>query len=164
MNITKDVLEWKAASGTKVNNKAELLEKLKEIKGWLDEEFNEFVEAVENDDVEGQYNAVIDGHWILDNLSHYSKLSLEKLEEEANLVKLSNYTKYCQTQEEALESVRLYADGLHPNKMGVKIGVIYRMTNVPEYPFVLLRASDAKILKSHKFKDVDEIRKQLNDK
>lgn len=157
--IVKDTLEWLKASGQKVNSKEELLKKVDDVREWVLEEIREFKEAVEKDDKWGQANAVVDGHWILTNLAHFAGLTEQEIEDETALVKTSNFSKFCFTREEAQESVTMYAEGTHPNKIGDKIAVVYKSTGNPAYPFVLLRASDGKILKSHKFQDVDVIKK-----
>lgn len=157
--IVKDTLEWLKASGQKVNSKEELLSKIDDVEKWALEEIREFREAVEKDDKWGQANAVVDAHWILTNLAHFAGLTSDEIDNEGVLVRASNFSKFCFTREEAQESVTMYAEGTHPNKLGDKITVIYKATGNKAYPFVLLRASDGKILKSHKFQDVDVIKK-----
>lgn len=153
--IVRDTLEWMQASGTRVKSKEEFKAKMKKIRAWLEEEVKEFEDAMLSDDKPGMLNAVVDAKWILNNLSYHAGLTHEEINEEAEKVRLSNFSKYCHNREEAQESVRLYEEGIHPNKMGQKIRVIYKLTGNKEYPYVLLR-TDGKILKSHKFKDVDQ--------
>ena len=61
----------------------------------------------------------------------------------------SNMSKLCVTEEEAQLTVDCYADGSHPDKMGVEIETFYE----PKDNYYLVkRQSDGKVLKSINFK------------
>ena len=58
----------------------------------------------------------------------------------------SNDTKLCHSLEEAEATVKAYAEGTHPDKLGVKIEV--KHTSYSHGKYVIERVSDGKILKS----------------
>lgn len=140
--------------------KEETLRMIDTVKGWLDEEIEEFRAAVIADDVDEQANAIVDAMWITNNLAFFAGLSAERLATEGMLVSMSNYTKFCMDEEEAIQSVKMYANGTHPNKLGKKIETQYLSTGNPAYPYYIATL-DGKIFKSYKFKDVDVIREQM---
>jgi hypothetical protein len=62
----------------------------------------------------------------------------------------SNFSKYCINEADAIETVRLYAEGIHPNKMAVKIETFYE--KVDAY-YIIKQKSDGKILKSFLYEE-----------
>lgn len=154
-SIVEDTLEWLSAAGVESESGANLVHAAIRVQSWTNEEIVEFIEAAHKNDRLGMKNAIVDAQWIINNLAKFAGFSVEEIQEEAEAVRKSNFSKFCKTREEAQESVRMYADGTHPNKLGSKIITIYRTTGNEKYPYVLLRADDSKILKSHNFKDVE---------
>lgn len=64
----------------------------------------------------------------------------------------SNMSKLCKTSAEAQLTVDCYADGTHPNKMGVEIETYYEPKD--DY-YLVKRSSDGKVLKSINFIEPD---------
>lgn len=154
-SIVKDTLEWLTAAGVESETGANLALCADKVEKWTIEEIREFKQAALANDVEGMLDAIVDAQWIVNNLAKFAGFSAEQVQAKAEAVRKSNFSKFCKTRDEAQESVRMYADGTHPNKLGEKIVTIYRTTGNEQYPYVLLRADDSKILKSHNFKDVE---------
>lgn len=154
--VFNDVKDWLNCAKQRPVGKEAILKHLKEIKLFLIEEVDEIIEAYENDDRKGQVNGLVDSEWILHNFTWLLDISKDEYSLEKLKVKLSNYSKLCMSMEEALKSVKLYYNGEHPNKMGEKIEACVSPTGNKEYPFAVLRTKDNKVLKSYKFKDVDQ--------
>ena len=75
-------------------------------------------------DVTELRDACADMRVVMGNLIHFSGLR-DKFDEDFNEVMVSNFSKYCTKEEDAIETVRLYSEGIHPNKMGEKIDTYY---------------------------------------
>ena len=108
---------------------------------------------IKNEKTEGDVNelrdACADMRVVMGNLIHFSGLRtvyVEDFEEVMN----SNFSKYCTNEEEAKESVRLYAEGKHPNKMGEKIETYFEKVDAF---YIIKKKDDNKILKSYKFRE-----------
>lgn len=95
-------------------------------------------------DIDELRDACADMRVVMGNLIHFSGLR-EKFDEDFSDVMISNFSKYCTKEEDAIETVRLYSEGTHPNKMGEKIETYYE--KVDEY-FIIKKKEGGKILKS----------------
>lgn len=100
-------------------------------------------------DVDELRDACADMRVVMGNLIHFAGLR-EKFDEDFEEVMKSNFSKYCENEDDAKESVRLYAEGIHPNKMGEKIETYYE--KVDDF-YIIKKKEDGKILKSLKFKE-----------
>lgn len=151
------------AFGVPKLSKEELIEKAKLVKKLLCEEVDEFIDAINGVDNDGEIdetemlNACADVLVVASNLPYYAGITLEDLKEECDLTYESNLTKFCKTEEEAERTVEAYANGIHPNKPGTILITTYKETGNKRYPYVIMGA-DGKILKSINFKDVWKIR------
>lgn len=159
MNATKLTQDWlRVAFGVVPTlTKEQKVAKAELIKKLLIEEVDEYIEAVKNNDYNEELNACSDLLFVANNLPYFSQISEYDLEQENIAVYHSNMTKFCRSEEEAKESVAMYAKGEHPNKMGVKIESMYMPTGHSEFPF-RVQTLDGKIMKSHNFLDVDNFR------
>ena len=156
--ILEDVTEWLSCVQEPCKTKEELIAKAKNVKDWVIEEIDEFIEATENNDTSEQLNAIADAGWIIFNLVQMAGFTPSQIQKEAELVRESNFSKFCKNIKEAEDSVLAYASGTHPNKLGVKIETYVKETRNEEYPYVVLKSSDHKILKSINFKDVADLK------
>jgi len=156
--ILEDVTEWLSCVQEPCKSKEELIAKAKNVKEWVIEELDEFIEATENNDESEQLNAIVDAGWIIFNLVQMAGFTPIQIQQEAILVRESNFSKFCKTKEEAEESSLAYFKGIHPNKLGVFINTYVKETGNEEYPYVVLKCSDHKILKSINFKDVADLK------
>lgn len=100
-------------------------------------------------DVTELRDACADMRVVMGNLIHFAGLK-EKFDEDFEEVMKSNFSKYCIYEKDAIETVRLYAEGIHPNKMGEKIDTYYE--KVDEY-FIIKKKEGGKILKSLYYKE-----------
>lgn len=157
MKVVEQTYEWLAVADKPLINKHDKINKLNDIKSWLIEEIDETIAGIENDDKDEIINGCADLLVVASNMPYYLGISLEALETECNLVKLSNDTKYCKTLEEALETKEMYSMGMHPNKLGTKIKTIVETSNSDEFPYIVKRQFDKKLLKSYKFVNSNEL-------
>jgi hypothetical protein len=88
-------------------------------------------------------------------LDRIHNLNLSLLEEDYNTYR-SNMTKFCKTEEEAIETVKLYIEGKHPNKFGTCIETLYEETGGEVWKYRII-TPNGKIMKSVNFKDVNEL-------
>lgn len=100
-------------------------------------------------DINELRDACADLRVVMGNLIHFSGLR-ERFNEDFEEVMKSNFSKYCKTEEEAAETVKLYSEGTHPNKMGEKIDTFYE--KVGDY-YIIKNKETKKILKSVNFKE-----------
>lgn len=147
MNPFIQVNEWLSTANSEKPD-------FEDIKKWLIEEIDELKEAINTNNTLEKYNAVADAIWILGNFIYYEKLSIGLLNQELEKVNLSNFTKFCKSEEEAIKTVEAYKNGTHPNKIGSFIDTYYVKNG--NY-FIIKRISDNKIMKSINFKDTDKI-------
>lgn len=155
--MINDCCVWLSSVTSPCETKEELVNKVEDVRSWVTEEINEFAHAVINNDKREQLNAVVDAIWILSNLAFFAGLKIEDINKEAELVKLSNFSKFCKSEQEAIDTVNMYKEGTHPNKLGIKWFTYYKPTGNPEYPFAIFKVSDDKILKSINFVDTNQL-------
>lgn len=149
--ITENIYKWLEIGENEFGDTS----KLPLAISLVEEELQELKDGIKNKDRKEVINALVDLWWVLSNVSLYSAISVDELQQEFEKVEKSNFSKYCKTFEEAQETVNAYANGTHPNKKGEIIETYIVSTKYTEYPFVVKR-KDGKILKSIKFKDVTE--------
>ena len=94
-------------------------------------------------------DACADMRVVMGNLIHFAGIQ-EQFEKDFNEVMDSNFSKFCETEEEADKSVEAYANGTHPNKMGDVIECYHE--KVGNY-WIIKRKSDNKVLKSIGFRE-----------
>ena len=150
MEILKAVYDWLKYSGKEFgsNSNTEL------CKTIIQEEVYELWDAISKENDDEIKDAFIDIIWVLGNLSYDKGISLEDLEKVAHAVNVSNFSKFCITEQEAKETVLAYATGTHPDKLDQIIDATYE--NRGSY-YVVLRSSDKKILKSYNYTPVESL-------
>jgi len=145
-----------------------LLDACKQIRVWLNSEIDELEKAIIDKDYDEQLNAIVDAYWILGNYAFHLNLPVKDLLLEHCYVKLSNYTKYCKTESEAIKTVEAYRNGTHPNKKNVSIETTYKSVVQDDETFFVIYGTSGehkdKILKSINFKDVDVIKLEIHEK
>ena len=156
-NIIKQTSEWLTVSKPLPRTKPELLKELFLVKKLINEEVDEMIQGVIDDDRSEVLNGFVDSCWVLSNAFYYLQITDEEFESESDLVNKSNNTKYCLTLQEALETQRLYKEGKHPNKPDVFINTLIHTTSSDEFPYCIIN-HEGKVLKSHLFKDVSDLK------
>ena len=110
---------------------------------------------VQNGDINKDEDLVID---VLDgladvqfsmfNLPYFLWLEQEDVERFEQAVIESNWSKFCDNEDDAKETVGLYRIGEHPDKKGIEIECYYLKQN---NKFVIYRKSDNKVMKNYKY-------------
>jgi hypothetical protein len=148
MSTIDEVKKWSLKAGLLVNNEFTLdvnpVDKHLAV-DLIREELGELIDAIDNNDKEEVVDALNDLQWVLDRAKLTFGLDKDSFDE---LVK-SNNTKICNSIYEAEISQDLYANGLHPNKMGKQIETIIEENN----GFFILKNTNGKMLKSKYFID-----------
>lgn len=96
-------------------------------------------------------DACADLRVVMGNLIHFAGIN-EKYEEDFSAVMKSNFTKFCTSEQQAIETVEAYANGTHPNKQGEKIDSYYE--KIGDY-WVIKKKEGNKILKSIGFVEAE---------
>jgi phosphoribosyl-ATP pyrophosphohydrolase len=140
MFSVEKVFSWLSLGGFLPTTKKQML-----VHELIEEERLELLEAQTNNNRKEMLDAYVDLFWVVTNGLYYDGFTTEEFMAHANKVESQNFSKYCKTEEEALETIKAYKEGTHPNKMGVLIEATYRKNR--DY-YIILRSSDHKILKS----------------
>lgn len=122
------------------------------------EEANELKIAIENNDRQEIIDAVCDSIWVLNNITYYYGITPDEISNHLYKVKKSNFSKFCQTLDDVKSTVKAYKEGTHPSKPNESIDTYYKETGNAVYPYVVLRKSDDKILKSLYYVDVADLK------
>ncbi len=152
-NKIESIKKWVDCGYNLPKDKVELLARIDTVQKLVIEELDELRKGIYDNDESEIYNAAADAIVVVCNVLTHCNLDMDKFNNELDKVIASNWTKYCATLEEALESQRLYAEGLHPNKPNLKIKVNIE----PKGGVFILKNEINKIMKSHNFKDVHEV-------
>jgi hypothetical protein len=96
-------------------------------------------------------DACADLRVVMGNLIHFAGTN-KQYEKDFKEVMKSNFSKFCESEEEANLTIEAYANGTHPNKKDEKIKCYH--VKVEDY-WIIKRAEDGKILKSINFKDAE---------
>lgn len=135
----KDIYEWLETAG-QVPDKRKVSLALDLVR----EELQELEDALFFDNREEVLDALEDLKWVLGNCAFFYGLSLEEINDYANKVSISNWSKFCTSQDMAEVTVDLYKKGEHPDKLGEKIDCYYERVG----QFWIVKRTDGKILKS----------------
>jgi hypothetical protein len=117
---------------------------------WVNSELEEIRDAEKAGDKQGIMDGIADATIFLENLLYKYDIDPREQKRYYNAVQKSNFSKYCKTEKEAIDTVNAYANGIHPAKLGKKIETGYYFSG--EY-YIVYRISDGKILKSINFKE-----------
>lgn len=141
--ITEQIYQWLQIAGLKFGD----VTKIPLAISLVQEEFDEMKEALENNDREELLDSIADLQFVIHNVAYFYGLTAEEIEKKYNQVVASNYSKFCQTKEEAQQAVVAYAMGLHPSKPDENIATHVVETGNAKYPFVVKNLKTGKLLK-----------------
>jgi phosphoribosyl-ATP pyrophosphohydrolase len=143
------ILEWLKLAGVEQSGDETQFKLWKKL---LLEEYQETVDAFEDNNIEEQVDGIADIIWIAFNWAHMKNLPII---ETLKKVEISNYSKFCKSKEEAIETVYAYENGVHWDKQGVKIDCYFKQ--VGDY-FIVKKTEDNKILKSINYTPVKNVK------
>jgi len=152
MSYIKRVLDWLSVSDKNKTKEFKLpsKEKWDLYRGLMEEELDEGEVALNNKDEIEFRDAIIDQFYIFCNIMYFSGYTLEMFEKDFKEIEKSNWSKYCKNAKEAIETVKLYKEGRHPDKIGKNIDCYIEA--VSEDLWIVRRSSDNKIMKSYLYK------------
>lgn len=139
--MVERIYTWLELAGRKFDDKSRKNKSLTLVK----EEMNELYEATLNDDFREMKDAFVDVIWTMCNVMYDKGIPKEEILDMIKLVETSNYSKFCTTEEEAVETCAKYNSGTHWDKEGVSIQTYYQ--KVDNF-FIVKRLEDDKIMKS----------------
>ncbi len=146
--MTEDIYNWLNTAGMKPDpNKVPLAISL------VDEEVTELKQGLENNDRTEVVDAIVDIFWVALNTAYFYGISVAEIEEYKAKVSQSNWSKFCKSEAEAIETVNAYRLGTHPDKLGVKIETRYVKSGL----FWIVINLQGKILKSINYKPVSSL-------
>ena len=146
--MIEDVYQWLETAG-QVPDKRKVSLALDLVR----EELEELKSGLFFDNKEEVLDALEDLKWVLGNVAFFYGLSLEEIDDYERKVSISNWSKFCTTQDMAEVTVNLYKKGEHPDKLGEKIDCYYERVG----QFWIVKRADGKILKSTKYLSVDQL-------
>ena len=127
-------------------------------KNLILEEINELFEAVEKNDKNEMLDAYADIQFVLCNLTFFEGLTGKELQNYYLAVVESNNSKFCNSMQEAVDTIYAYAQGEHWDKPDVKIECYMEEKELNgSIIFVVRRKSDDKILKSINYRTASEL-------
>ena len=150
--ITETIYEWLRIAGLKFGD----VTKIPLAISLVQEEFDEMKEALEKNDRDELLDSIADLEFVIHNIAWFYGLTVEEIEKKYNQVVASNYSKFCQTKEEAQQAVVAYAMGLHPSKPDENIATHVVETGNAKYPFVVKNLKTGKLLKGLGYKDPNQ--------
>ena len=146
----KDIFDWLQTGGIKYENTPEQKNLGLDI---LKEEYEELVEGLIKEDRNEILDGSVDEIWMICNNLIFNGISYEEFMEYFQKVSMSNWSKYCTTQEVAEETVLAYQSGDHWDKPGIKIECYWEQVgNV-----YVIKRNDGKILKSLYYTSVENV-------
>lgn len=146
----KDIFDWLQTGGIKYENTPEQKNLGLDI---LKEEYEELIRGLIKEDKNEILDGAVDEIWVIVNNLIFNGISYEEFMEYFQKVSMSNWSKYCTTQDVAEETVKAYQDGTHPSKPGVKIECYWEQVgNV-----YVIKRNDGKILKSLYYTSVENV-------
>lgn len=84
----------------------------------IEEELQELKDAINNEDEKETNDAISDLWFVIHNVSFFQGFLPDNINTYFEGVIQSNYSKYCDNEEDAIKSVELYRSGEHPSKLG----------------------------------------------
>ena len=145
------IFEWLKTAGEQHGNTT----KIPLAISLVQEEFDEMKEAIQNKDKNELLDSFADLMFTTCNVLFYSGITPQEANKKFEQVVASNYSKFCQTREEAQEAVIEYVKGWHPSKKGISIPTHVVETGNSKYPFVVKRI-DGKLMKGLGYKEPNQ--------
>ena len=145
------IFEWLKTAGEQHGNTT----KIPLAISLVQEEFDEMKEAIQNKDKNELLDSFADLMFTTCNVLFYSGITPQEANKKFEQVVASNYSKFCQTREEAQEAVIEYVKGTHPSKKGISIPTHVVETGNSKYPFVVKRI-DGKLMKGLGYKEPNQ--------
>lgn len=143
-----DVYEWLETAGQPQDKS-----KLKLAYKLVHEELAELENGLVTDNKKEVLDGFVDTFWVLTNLAYFYGLSLSEIREYIEKVSTSNWSKFCRTEQEAIDTVEAYKNGTHPDKPGQVIDAYYKQHDI----WWVVKRDDGKVLKNKNYFNVNQL-------
>ncbi len=147
INIS-NIYKWLELTGNKLNDES----KIKLSLQLINEELEELKLGVINNNDDEIKDAAGDLIWVLFNLLYFRGITVEEFKNYFKLIEESNYSKFCNNENDAIKTVELYKSGNHPDKLGTVIDCYYEKVD----NYYIIKRNDGKILKSYLYKSLNK--------
>ena len=147
-NTIQKILDWCKLAGIPQNGDDT------QFNLWINlmkEELEETTAATEDNNPEGILDGLADLIWVTCNWAHMNNLDLVSM---LKKVEESNYSKFCTSLDEAVQTVEAYENGTHWDKLDVKVKCYFDIVG----DYYIVKRKDGKILKSINYKPVNSIK------
>ena len=146
-NTIEKILDWCKLAGISQNGDDT---QFNLWKGLMLEELNETEESFISNNKEEQLDGLADLIWVTCNWAHMNNLDLLSM---LKKVEESNYSKFCTSLDEAVQTVEAYENGTHWDKLDVKLKCYFDIVG----DYYIVKRHDGKILKSINYKPVNKL-------
>lgn len=146
-NTIEKILDWCKLAGISQNGDDK---QFNLWKGLMLEELNETEESFLSNNKEEQLDGLADLIWVTCNWAHMNNLDLLSM---LKKVEESNYSKFCTSLDEAVQTVEAYENGTHWDKLDVKLKCYFDIVG----DYYIVKRHDGKILKSINYKPVNKL-------
>jgi len=146
-NTIQKILDWCKLAGIPQNGDDA------QFNLWINlmkEELEETIAATEDNNPEGILDGLADLIWVTCNWAHMNNLDLISM---LKKVEESNYSKFCTSLDEAVQTVEAYENGTHWDKLDVKVKCYFDIVG----DYYIVKRKDGKILKSINYKPVNKL-------
>lgn len=147
-----DVYEWLQKARNNMGDLSKIDLALKLVR----EEVSELEVACLNNDEEDIKDAIIDTMWTLLNVSFFSGIRPKDLNDMVTKVSASNWSKFCNTEVEAISTCDCYKSGTHPYSNKV-IDASYEIVRGLTKDYYVVKGPDGKVLKSINYRPVESL-------
>ena len=146
-NTIEKILDWCKLAGISQNGDNT---QFNLWKGLMLEELNETEDSFISNNKEEQLDGLADLIWVTCNWAHMNNLDLLSM---LKKVEESNYSKFCTSLDEAIQTVEAYENGTHWDKLDVKLKCYFDIVG----DYYIVKRHDGKILKSINYKPVNKL-------
>lgn len=152
IKVIEEIYEWLHIAGFQFGDKS----KLELGISLVNEEVQEMKDALTNNDAEELKDAFGDIIFVIANVCYFYGIKSEDLATKFDQIVKSNYSKFCQTREQAILSAEAYIKGTHFTKPGQRIPAKTEYTGNNHFPYVVKHLKTGKLLKGLGFKHPNE--------
>lgn len=126
MNIITETINWvKTARGTHETDLELQIQQLELVRQQQSQEIDEVIKWLKLGDRDKVIADVCDNLFFGLNMPAVLNITPTEIQAKYEQVIHANWTKFCKTEQEAIESVEAYANGTHQSKLGIKLKTIY---------------------------------------
>ena len=146
--MIKDVYDWLITAGQVPDKK-----KLPLAFKLVFEEVCELEDGCVIDNRQQVLDGLVDSFWVLLNVAYFYGITPQELEDYKKKVSVSNWSKFCKNEQEAIDTVDAYLSGRHWDKPNINVDCYYEKHDA----WWIVKRTDGKILKSINYSSIDKL-------